>query len=254
MNTRKHILIVMLVCLLSACSSDRYAKDIVGSWVLEQQNDESVDCDHIIILEFHEDGSMNLAKIYSSGHNYKTKWIESARVNRYEMNGRRLHVKGRTGNGLDFKQEAYIKQLDSLHLCKKVHEYHVGTIDQTIANGHYDQVYHRLDRDYPKPSGMWELVSLNGKRFSGFRFEFKENGTYDLWIDINGRWELKNDNNGTWFTYGNILCTNYFNDIFKEELSYENVSHCYRYSINDKSMTWESDAPGSNSFSMKKIN
>lgn len=253
MNTLKHILPILLVCLLSACSADRYEKDLIGTWALETQNGQKADVNNFLVLQFMEDGTMTLSKMYGPDHSYKSRWIVSDATNRYELKGRRLYVEGITGNGLRFKQKAYIRHLDSLHLYKRVIEYHMGSIDQVATRGNYEQVFHKVDVNYPKPIGLWELVSLNGKSFTGFRFHFKEDGTYDLLMDINGQWEMKQDNNGTWFSYGEVLCTNFFNDIFKEGLSYENISQCYRFEISGTTMKWESNSPGSNSFLMKRV-
>lgn len=253
MNTRKYILLALLVCMLSACSSDRYAQDLIGTWVLELQDAEAPDCDHLVIMEFRENGEMSMSKMYTSGHSYSSKWIESNKNNYYILNGRNLYINGDTGNGLRMIQESYIKHIDSLHFYQTIKEYNLGGIDQIATKGRFNQVFHKLDTLYPKPLGLWEVVSLNNKIFNGFRFEFKEDGTYDFWIDVNGQWELKNDNNGTWFSYGNILCTNYFNDLFDESLSYENVSDCYRYSISDNNMTCTTDVEGKHSFVMQKI-
>lgn len=251
--TLKYIFIGILTCLLYACSPTRFEKDLLGTWVLELHNSEAPDCDHIVILEFREKGDMSMSKMYTSGHSYSSKWIESNHNNYYILNGRRLYINGDTGNGLRMIQESYIKHIDSLHFYQRINEHDLGGIDQTATKGHYTEVFHKLDTNYPKPLGLWEVISLNGKAFKGFRFEFNENGTYNFWIDVNGRWELKNDNNGTWFSYGDILCTNYFNDIFNESLSYENVSDCYRYCIKDKIMTCTTDVEGKPSFVMQKI-
>lgn len=244
----------MLVCLLSACSSDRLAQDIVGTWILEWQDTQVLDDKDLVVLEFQENGQMKMAKMYGPSPRYKSRWIESD-GNHYHIKGRQLVIEGFTGNNLKFEQTSRMLHIDSTHFCKEVLAYSISNIDQITTRGHaYEQGFRKADTDYPKPLGLWEVTQLNDKRFRGFRFEFRDDGSYDLWMEVNGEWEKKSDNNGTWYAYDNILCTNFFNDIFKTELSYEYICQCFHYEIHDQYMILEAYTASANSYVMRKVN
>ncbi len=241
-----------VLCLLGACSSNHYRRDIIGTWALEQEDGIIHTDDRIIILTFEKDGTLSIGRMYGPDNLYKKRWIETTQ-NRYSTRGRHLNMKGTSGNNLQFNLSSDITHLDSLYLRRTIQKYHLGGINQTITKGHIKEVFRKMDSSYPKPDGLWEVLYINGKRFRGFRFEFHENGTFDFWIDTNGHWELKADNNGSWFHYGDLLCINYFNDIFDENSSYESVSHCYRYQLSNNKMTWESEQSNVKSFVFRKV-
>ncbi len=254
MNRRFITYLLLLLGLslgLSACRPDRLADELCGTWALESINDEGVGVNHLEILEFHPDGQLTVAKMYGPSHHFRKRWIES-KGNHYRLNGRRLMMDGRLGNGLSFVKNTHIQHIDSLHLQQRVGKHLIGQIDQIFTKGRYRQVYHKLNTDYPQPVGKWELMELNGRRFGGLRFHLKSDGSFDCFIENNGRWDLKRDNDGRWYSYGNILCINYFNDILREELSYENVSYCFRYEISDDIITWISNDNEFSSFVLVK--
>ena len=57
MNTLKHILPILLVCLLSACSADRYEKDLIGTWALETQNGQKADVNNFLYIDAQQETS-----------------------------------------------------------------------------------------------------------------------------------------------------------------------------------------------------
>ncbi|MDD2594476.1 MAG: hypothetical protein PHD11_01505 [Bacteroidales bacterium] len=236
------VLLILLIPFLTSCKRDdnMYSTKLMGMWVLDKQNGSDALTDDTFMLEFKSKSIV----LYAAGHsvNNGTQWRESNGLT-YSLNKDVIKMSGKDAVGRHIDAELKIIAMDSdtftFKFIKKI-------ID---AQNITDDTAYEMDKqtdhsDKAKILAMWEGKCITDGVGELHRWLYFEDGTYYYYYRENGKWIQKIDNEGTYFVYGDLLCTNWMNDY--ESAGKGPQFECWHidFENNNKRMFWEGRRQG----------
>lgn len=234
MKSLKYLLVLCVLAVsisFSSCGKQYTPKDLEGTWVLESSD---ATAPLLFVSTYHLDGSTTIGLQVQNQRNFKSKWIETYN-NSYRLRGNRLIEKGGDAHTPSFRVTKRIDKIDSTHMYVTIKKHISNAIDQMAFQKPYSQVFKKVEKDENVLLGTtWDIIQPT----HGYRFIFKENHLYEFYEYKNGIWEIKQSNEGDWYVYGNLLCTNFYNDALGKEERFNYVSSCVYFEIEDSIMFW----------------
>lgn len=255
MKTKQPLfLYIMSVILLASCSpKENIVKDnLPGMWILEEVNGLDAFTNERSVCIF-AGGKQTFAMGYTISENNK-KWMES--IYPYQITGNKLLLQGTDVVNVTWDLQLNVKSISNDEL--------LYTVDKKIVNGSPEKdknlyLYEKPDENYDSSIiGLWEgknvTPGISPQDAPLRRWEYFPDGTYKYYVtDAQGNWITKEDNNGTYKLYGDLLTCNWSND----EISgiKGTMFECWEISVDGDSMEWDALREDGNMvyYSMKRI-
>jgi len=222
-----NLLIVLLLFVCCENDANKYTDLLAGTWVNTKVDDVQVETDAAFVSDFREKNvEMYAVGIYNDPHNKS--WVENTDYV-YIVEDNKVII-----NGHDVSGNRFHLIFNIISLNKDVFKYSVERFSINDVDYPDNSIYtlEKVNSDLKsRIKGIWHETSSNTI------FEFLDNGKYLFYVkDENNNWKLKSDNDGSFFTYGNFLATNYKNDIYTGVLG--NTYMCWLIEIDDSTMRW----------------
>lgn len=229
---------IVLPLLFFSCKKEaetNYAAQIVGKWVNTQVNNEAVLTDASFAFEFRSDNVQHYATGYILDENNKT-WLENSDYT-YSVNGNMIIIDGTNKFGNRFHMEFEILLVDPQTLSYSVSKFMIDNVEYPDPKTYTSK---KVTADLsPQFVGTWYGKSTTpGSPDVGYHYwEYFTNGHYNYYYqDDLGNWLNKPDNEGVYFLYGDLMASNYTNDLISGEKG--KAYECWNFSIEGDTMFW----------------
>lgn len=216
---------------------------IVGKWVTTQKNGTPVLTDEKTVMHFSNDSKLIYSKGIITDANNK-RWVENDQLT-YSVSDKTITIDGTELSGSALHLELTVISISQTELVYKTQEgssytcQHISESFSTAILGIW-KGHETTNGLNPEHDTYWEYLS-NG------------NYNYYYYDEETAQYILKEDNNGQYFLYGNLLATNYTNDILLEEDG--TLYECWNIAVEGNQMDWSGlRADGiTRTFSMQRV-
>jgi hypothetical protein len=224
--------------LFGGCTNDEetnYAELIKGTWVNTLVNEQPVLTDAAYVMEFKSDNTELYATGYQLDKNNKS-WRVSSNYT-YNIKGNLVYIDGTDVLGDSYHMVLKILSLKQEILTSSVQTFILNGEAITNTNTYSCQ---KVSDDYSDEfTGIWYgRCTTEGSADSLYHYwEYFDDGTYNYYYqDENSNWIKKEDNEGHYFLYGNLMASNYSHDLLSggSGLAYE----CWNFTIDENKMVW----------------
>ncbi len=203
--------LLLLTVLWTGCSNDDIsASDLQGTWIAEQQDGEKLLTNDLFVHEFCSGQQLINAHRYNSSEGVE--WVEDPCA--YQVKDNVLYVNGTNAAGKIYSFEADIK-LEGDVLNVQVTKFILDGKETT------QRPYYTMNRSKENLYSSFINVWKGGPTTPGVTYEhdiyweYYNDGRFDYYYydeDLD-KYVTKEDNQGRFFLYGNLLVSNYMNDI-----------------------------------------
>jgi hypothetical protein len=229
---------IILPLLFFSCKKEaetNYATLILGKWVNTQVNNETILTDASFTFEFRSDNVQPYATGYVLDENNKT-WLENNDYT-YSVNGNMIIIDGMNKFGNRFHMEFEILSVDQQTLSYSVSKFMIDNVEYPDPKTYTSK---KVTADLsPQFVGTWYGKSTTpGTSDVGYHYwEYFTNGHYNYYYqDDLGNWLNKPDNEGIYFLYGDLMASNYTNDLISGEKG--KAYECWNFTIEGDTMFW----------------
>ncbi len=231
-----------LLCfaLLAGCDDpDKGSPEITGEWVAFQVDGQRLGENDMFVNTFTERGKSAYHSRQAISAT-ETKWIEEAAQN-YSLSNGILTEEGYNYAGQHYKfisrvsisGEVMATEMLS-HTLDGVSYPTFGTTLRKMVTSHLDLV------------GIWEgYETTPGANRDDFCWSFNANGTYDFYYVDGDTYVKKNDNQGVYFNYNDLLVFNFTNELLQGATGVQ--CDCWTVVKSGNRMNWDN---GTRTFSM----
>ena len=253
---KKFLLYGMIMSfLLCSCKKDKsidYASLILGNWVNTQVDNKAVLTDASFTFKYSPDNVQTYATGFILDENNKT-WMENNSYI-YSVDGNRIIIDGDNTLGSNFHMEFIILSADQQTLTYSVSKFMVDGVEypdpKTYTN---KKVTSDLSSQFV---GTWygKATTPGSPDTSYHYWQYFADGHFGYYYrDNTGTWINKPDNNGFYFLYGNLLASNYTNDLLTGGTG--KAFECWNITIQGDTMSWTGLRENGlvTSFQMKKV-
>lgn len=230
--------LLMLSLLFWSCKKDKepdYATLILGTWINTQVDNQAVLTDASFTFEFRSDNIQPYAMGYQLDADNKT-WIQNDNY-LYSVTGNKITIDGISKLGLSFHMEFLIISVDENTLTYSVSKFVVDNVDYPDPKVYTNK---KVTVDYSVPfASTWygKSTTPEATDTSFHYWSYKPDGHFSYYYrNAQGKWVNKQDNEGGYFLYGDLLATNFTNDLISGATgkSYE----CWNIAIRGDTMWW----------------
>lgn len=245
--------IVVLSLSFTSCkdkSWESYPDDIIGTWISVEVDGKEPLTNDVFINEFTSAGK----EIYAAQQPMTngTEWIVNSPVN-YSLDEDVLTESGTDRDGKKYSYKSKIK-IENDYLYFEVLEYIYDGVNMS------DNSTFTMKRVSANSSiiGIWKGKEVTNPTTSlhDSYWEYLPDGSYNYYYydEDSESYLLKDDNNGKYFVYGNLLASNFSNNILTGGSGRE--SENWFFSISGNTMTWTAKRENNStpSFVMQKVN
>lgn len=229
---------MIMSLLLWSCKKDSktdYASLITGTWVNKQVDNQPVLTDASFTIEFRKD----LVEIYAKGfqldENNRT-WLENDNYN-YTVDGNRIIIDGMNNPGNLFHMEFEIQFVDQNTMTYTVSKFLIDNVSYPDPKTYTSK---RVTTDLSGQFvGTWygKSTTAGGTDSSYHYWEYFADRHFNYYYqDTAGNWINKPDNEGFYFLYGDLLASNYTNDLLSGGTG--KAFECWNIRINIDTMFW----------------
>jgi hypothetical protein len=229
---------MIISLLLFGCQKDEtsdYASLILGSWINTQVDNEAILTDKSYALEFRADHVEIFASGYVIDANNKT-WIENDQYT-YSVTGKKIIIDGSNEAGSLFHMEFEIRSIDQNTLVYSVSKF---TVDNVEYPDNKTYTSRHVTEDFADQfAGTWYGKSTTpGSSDTSYHYwDYFADGHYDYYFqDSLGNWINKPDNEGVYFLYGDLMASNYTNDLLSGGTG--KAYECWNFDIEADTMSW----------------
>lgn len=253
----KKILLIGMVMsvLLFSCKKDKeidYASLIPGTWVNTQVDYNAIRTDASFVLKFNAGNMETFASGIVLNTNNKS-WMENEDYT-YSINGNKITIDGNNKLGSIFHMEFIIQYCDQQILSYSVSKFMVDGVEYPDPKIYTNK---KVTADLTSQLvGTWYGRSTTpGSPDSSYHYwqYFADSHFNYYYRNDGGTWVNKPDNNGFYFLYGDLMASNYTNDLITGGTG--KAFECWNISIQGSTMTWnglrENDLIAS--FRMEKV-
>lgn len=252
---RKLLLAILLFSVILSCKKEEendYAAMVIGKWVNTHVNDITVLTDEAFAFEYRTDK----AQTYASGNildaNNKT-WIENNSFT-YSVNGKKITVVGANQFGNTFNMEFEIIYADQQTLKYSVTKFLVDNVEYPDPNTYTNKKI-TVDMKSQFVGTWYGKTTTAGSTDNSFHYwDYFADDTYDYYFqDGSGNWINKPDNEGRYYLYGDLLASNYTNDLITGGTG--KAYECWNFRIEGNKMYWTGLRENglTTSFEMEKV-
>jgi hypothetical protein len=231
-------ILTLITILFSGCAKDddpNYAELLKGTWANTMVNEQAVLTDATFIMEFKSDNTELYASGFQFDENNKS-WQENSSYT-YSISESLISI-----DGTDVLGDSYHMVFKILSLNHEILTYSVQTFtlngDEIADTNTY--ACERVTNDFSTEfTGVWYgRCTTEGTADSLYHYwEYFANGTYNYYYqDENSNWINKEDNEGHYFLYGQLMASNYSHDLLSggTGLAFE----CWNYTLDGNNMVW----------------
>lgn len=223
--------------IIFSCTKEETKSDMLkGVWLITHIDGEQVPTDERFVMELTDDKEYYSEGIVLDSDNKK--WFDRIAYD-YSFSNDRIVISGTDVQNNAIQLEFAIISLNHTELICSVHLYKLNGVeipDPKIYK--YKKAVKNLQNDI---IGTWYGKSTHaGSTDTDYHYwNYLPNGTYEYYYRDNPasmQWIKKNDNEGRYYVYDNLLATNWSNDIFTglPGLDYE----CWEITITGNTMQW----------------
>ncbi len=235
----KRLLVAAIITSLLLCSCEDddtdYAALLTGTWVNTHVDNVPVLTDDSYVCQYRPD----MVQFYAQGvrldENNKT-WRESDTYT-YQVEGRMIIIDGTDVNNKTYHLELEIVAMTRNSFTEVVKEYKVDNVNYPDPKSY---TYHRVTEDYSDQFvGVWYgHCTTPGTSDTGYHYwEYFADGSFNYYYqDENDDWVRKSDNDGGYFLYGNLMASNYTNDLISGGTG--KAYECWNFQITGNNMIW----------------
>jgi hypothetical protein len=235
---KKLVLVAMVLSLLfSGCQKqdDLYSL-LLGTWVNTQVDNQAVLTDESFIMELRSDKVQMYATGYTLDMNNKT-WIENDKYT-YRVDGNILTIDGVGALGSKYHLELIILSVDKYTLSYSVRKLMIENVDYPDKKIY---TFRKAIVDFSdRFVGTWYGRSTTpGSNDESYHcWEYFADGQFNYYYqDSRGLWIRKADNEGHYFLYGDLMASNYSNDLLSGAIG--KAFECWNFSITGNTMVWK---------------
>jgi hypothetical protein len=212
-----------------------YTSLILGTWVNIQTDNKPILTDASFVIGFRSDK----VETYASGvrlDSLNKTWIENNDY-KYSVDGDRIIIDGFNDAGNKFHMEFKILNADEQTLSYSVSKFMIDNVEFPDKKTYTCK---RLTTDLGSQLiGTWygKSTTIGTADTSYHYWNYFAGGYFDYYYrDGSGNWINKPDNEGEYFLYGNLLASNFTNDLISggKGLAFE----CWNISIEGETMLW----------------
>ena len=228
---------LFMALVFSGCKNEipDYDALLIGKWINTQVDGAAVLTDKSYVCEYRDD----LIEFYAIGiqldENNKT-WTENSNYT-YRVEGNLIIIDGTDLSDKDFHMEFEILSISSGSFTHSVNKF-------TIDNVEYpdDKIYtlQKVTADYKSQFiGVWHgRCTTPGSSDTDYHYwEYFADGSFNYYYqDEQENWIRKTDNEGAYFLYGNLMATNYTNDLILGGVG--KAYECWKIRISGNNMIW----------------
>lgn len=229
---------MMILIIFWSCKKDKepdYASLILGTWVNTHVDNKAVLTDASFAFEFRSDNKQLFACGYTLDENNKT-WIKNDNYT-YSVSGKKITI-----DGVDFLEKNFHMEFEIISVDEQTLTYSVSKL--MIDNEEYPDpktyTSKKVKADLTNQFvGTWYGKSTTpGSADSSYHYwHYFEDGHFDYYYqDGQGKWISKQDNEGNYFLYGDLLASNYTNDLLSGITG--KAFECWTMFINGNTMFW----------------
>jgi hypothetical protein len=229
---------MMASILLWSCKKDNqpdYAPLILGTWINTHVDNRAVLTDGSFTFEFRSDNVQRFASGYTLDENNKS-WISNEKYS-YNVSGNSIIIDGVGALGSTFHLEFEIVSADENTLIYSVSKFLVDNVAYPDTKTYTNR---KVKADLRNQfTGTWYGKSTTpGSADTSYHYwDYFEDGHFDyLYRDKEGRWIRKQDNEGSYFLYGDLLASNYTNDLILGVTG--KAFECWNIRIEGNTMYW----------------
>ncbi len=230
--------LALIAILFGGCAKDddpSYQELLKGTWVNTLVNNQAVLTDATFMMEFKSDNTQLYASGFELDENNNS-WRENNTYT-YSINGSQIIIDGTDVLGNITHLVFEIQSLDQENLTYKIQTF---TMNGEAFDDNKTYTCKRVTDDYGTEfTGVWYgRCTTEGTADSLYHYwEYFANGTYNYYYqDENSNWIMKSDNEGRYFLYGQLMASNYSNDLISggTGLAFE----CWNFTLNEDKMVW----------------
>lgn len=246
---------ILLPLLFWSCKKDKgvdYSALIPGRWVNTLINNAAILTDASFVLEFRTDNIETYASGYTLDSNNKS-WIDNNKF-AYSVSGNKIIIDGSNNFGNHFYMEFDIESVDNQVLRYSVSKFMVDNVEYPDPKIYTNK---KITADFSAQlSGTWYGRSTTpGSADTSYHYwQYFPDGKFNYYYrDDMGNWINKPDNAGKYYLYGDLLATNYTNDLLSGGTG--NAYECWNFSITGDTMHWTAQREFGlfTSFRMEKV-
>jgi hypothetical protein len=229
--------IAVISILFVGCKDEEISFDelIPGVWVNTHVNDQPVLTDNAFVCDFRAD----LTHLYALGivlDEENKSWIEHP-LRTYTLEGKTITVEGKDVSDDDYYMEFSILSMDKDSMKYDVKVLRINGEEFPDPNTY---TFVKVTTDlHDAFVGTWYGRSTTTGGSDSYHFwDYSADGSYDYYYkDDEGIWVNKPDNEGKYFLYGNLMASNYSNDLLSGETG--RAYECWTIKIDGNIMSWE---------------
>lgn len=259
---KKYFLLALLaMALFSGCKKDNKEPDpepnfsdlVIGKWINTHVDGTPVLTDESFYLYLRSDYVQIFASMNVIDEQNKI-WVEDDNCT-YSVSDKVITVNSSESSPYSKHLEILVSDISQTSMTYTVQKFIQNGVE-TIDNKTYK--FQRITTDLkPQLLGVWQGRETTEGAVSAHDcyWEYFADGTYNYYYfdEEANMYVNKEDNNGAYFVYGNLLASNFMNSIIVgEEGQY---SECWNFSFEGDNMYWTGLRDGGivKSFSMKKV-
>ncbi|MDP3462384.1 MAG: hypothetical protein Q8S18_06320 [Bacteroidales bacterium] len=228
----------LIFILFNGCKKDKdpnYAELLKGTWVNTQVNGHEVLTDATFVMEFLSDNTEMYASGVQMDENNKS-WQENSFFT-YSVSGDMISITSNDEAGSLTQMKFKIQSIENGTITYTVPTFSINGIEFPDQNTYTCK---KVTNDYNDAfTGVWYgRCTTEGAADSLYHYwEYFADGSYNYYYqDENNNWIKKSDNEGHYFLYGQLMATNYTNDLISggTGLDYE----CWNFTLDGNNMVW----------------
>lgn len=229
---------ILISLLFLSCKKDKetdYASLVQGTWINTQVDNVNVLTDASFVTELRSDHVQIFSNGYQLDENNRT-WMQNNNYT-YSVTGNIITIDGTNNLGHVFHMEFAIQSVDETTLIYTVSKFTIDNVSYPDSRTYTNKkVTSNLATQFAHT--WYGKTTTPGSSDTTYHYwDYFADGSYDYYYrDQTGKWVNKPDNEGVYFLYGNLLATNFTNDILSGGTG--KAYECWNINIKADTMFW----------------